>query len=303
MQFLGLANWFKRFIPHLADMASSLYSLVSKSASWTWTTGHQQAFEQLKSALTSQSLMRFPDFSQPFVLVCDASDCQIGSVLLQQFDSALQPIYYYSHALDTQQRQYSVTEKECLAMVLSIKRFHVYLHGRFFIIRTDHRALVWLYRCKDQFSKLLRWSLFLQQYQFLIVYGKGEHNVVADALSRLSRDEKIPSTPYTSGSLLPRLTRPAFKCPWINHFRRRPRNFSNYSLFATPNRQNRPVLAMRTGSTVRFKCLAPGLRTIKVTTNAYIQWTSSTSLKALLCAQIVGSFVCKPRMNLMNALK
>ena len=192
MQFLGLVNWFRRFIPQLSEMASALYPLVSKSTLWQWSAPQQHAFDRLKASLTSQSLVRFPDFSQPFVLVCDASDYQVGSVLLQQFGSCLHPIYYYSHLLDAQQRQYSVTEKECLAIVLSIKRFHVYLHGHFFIIRTDHRALVWLYRAKDQFSKLLRWSLFLQHYDFLIVYGKGDNNVIADALSRLARDETIP---------------------------------------------------------------------------------------------------------------
>ena len=93
--------------------------------------------------------------------------------------------------LNEHQRKYSVTEKECLAIVLAVKQFHVYLLG-FFIVRTDHRALVWLHRMKDTSSKLLRWAMFLQEYQFLIVYGKGEANVVADALSRLKVTPALP---------------------------------------------------------------------------------------------------------------
>jgi hypothetical protein len=196
MQFLGLANWFKRFIPNLAQMASTLYPLVSKQATWTWTVQEQTAFDQIKTSLTSNACVKFPDFTKTFVLVCDASDKQIGAVLLQPYDRDLYPIYYYSHVLDKHQQSYSVTEKECLAIVLAIKHFHVYLHGVFFIVRTDHRALVWLYKAKDQFSKLLRWSIFLQQYNFLIVYGKGQSNVVADALSRLQTDPSIPVDQY-----------------------------------------------------------------------------------------------------------
>ena len=196
MQFLGLADWFKRFIPNLAQMSSTLYPLVSKQATWKWTSQEQTAFDQIKTALTSDSCVKFPDFPKTFILVCDASDKQIGAVLLQPYDRELYPIYYYSHVLDKHQQAYSVTEKECLAIVSAIKHFHVYLHGVFFIVRTDHRALVWLYKTKDQFSKLLRWSVFLQEYNFLIVYGKGQYNVVADALSRLQSNSTIPVDQY-----------------------------------------------------------------------------------------------------------
>ena len=192
MSFLGLVNWFRRFIPHLAELTSSLSPLTSKSTQWTWTPDHDAAFTALKTALSADSFVRFPDFSQPFILACDASNHQVGAVLLQQFDAALQPVYYFSKTLDTHQQKYSVTEKECLAIVLAVKTFHVYLHGTFFIVRTDHRALVWLSRMKDTSSKLLRWSMFLQNYNFLIVYGKGEANVVADALSRLQTQPHLP---------------------------------------------------------------------------------------------------------------
>ena len=205
MKFLGLINWFKRFIPCLAQFSSCLYPLVSKNSKWMWTPEHQEAFHKLKQSLVNQPMVRFPDFSKTFVLVCDASDYQVGAALLQQHDNQLLPVYFYSHVLDTHQKHYSITEKECLSIVLAVKHFHSYLHGQFFIIRTDHRALVWLYKIKDQFSKLTRWALFLQSYKFVIVYGKGESNILADALSRLQQDKSLPvddGHQWTSQTLL-----------------------------------------------------------------------------------------------------
>ncbi|MGA9042841.1 MAG: ribonuclease H family protein, partial [Terriglobales bacterium] len=192
MSFLGLVNWFRRFIPHLAEKTSVLTPLLSKSADWNWTADHQDAFCFLTHALTDDSFVRFPNFNQPFVLACDASLKQVGAVLLQQFNSVMHPVIFFSKLLDKHQQNYSVIEKECFAIVLSIKHFHVYLHSTFFVVRTDHRALVWLDRMKDTSSKLLRWSMFLQQYKFLIVYGKGEENAVADALSRLQSSDMTP---------------------------------------------------------------------------------------------------------------
>ena len=192
LHFVGLINWFKRFIPNLAQHAACLYQLTSKSAIWNWTVQHQDAFQHLKNVLASAPVVHMPDFQQPFILMCDASDVQIAAVLLQQHDATLVPIHYHSRVLNVHERNYSVTEKECLAIVDGIKTFHTYLHGRQFIVRTDHKALVWLYKTKNQFSKLLRWSILLQEYQFLIVYGKGPSNTLADALSRLTRNENIP---------------------------------------------------------------------------------------------------------------
>ena len=191
-RFLGLLNWFRRFIKDRAEIISPLTQLLSKSVSFTWGPPQQEAFDTARRSLSADTIVRFPNFAKPFVLSCDASDKQIGAVLLQQYGENLEPIFFYSKLLDVHQQKYSTTEKECLAVIKAIKQFHHYLHGQFFIVKTDHHALVWLTKSKDTFSKLLRWSLQLQPYNFIIVYGKGSQNIVADALSRLETTTALP---------------------------------------------------------------------------------------------------------------
>ena len=136
--------------------------------------------------------MIYPDLEKPFVLVVDASDKQIGAALLQAVQQILHPVYYLSRTLDVHEQRYSVPEKECLALVWAIKHFRHYLHGKKFIVRTDHRCLVWLMRHKDPTSKLMKWILQLQEYDFMVLYGKGDSNVIADTLSRLDFSQPLP---------------------------------------------------------------------------------------------------------------
>ena len=191
--FLGLANWFRRFIKDFAAISDPLTKLLHKDATWNWTEECEAAFIQLKQSLTSPPLIIFPDPTKPYVLVVDASNRQIGAALLQQVDQQLQPVYYLSRTLDVHETKYSVSEKECLALVWAIKQLRRYLYGTRFIVRTDHRCLVWLVKHKDQTSKLMRWILALQEYDFVIIYGTGTSNVLADALSRLQRHENLPA--------------------------------------------------------------------------------------------------------------
>ena len=150
-----------------------------------------QAFLKLKSLLCSSPILASPNFQRPFVLQTDASDRGIGAVLSQEDeDSVERPIAYYSRKLAPREERYSVIEKECLAIKDGITAFQVYLLGRPFTIQTDHRALVWLNQLKDKNSRLTRWSLLLQPYQFKVHHRIGSANGNADALSRL------PSNPY-----------------------------------------------------------------------------------------------------------
>ena len=127
--------------------------------------------------------MRNPDPSKTFVLQTDASDFGVGAVLSQGEDE--RPIAYYSRKLLDGERRYSVVEKECLAVVLGIKAFNVYLAGKPFVLQTDHKALRWLHNFRDKNSRLTRWSLALQPYAFTVEHRKGSENGNADALSRL----------------------------------------------------------------------------------------------------------------------
>ena len=90
-----------------------------------------------------------------------------------------------SRKLLPREKAYSTIEKECLAVVLAVKHFQVYLIGKPFVIQTDHRALQWLQRFREKNSRLTQWSLQLRPYIFLVQHGRGQDNANADALSRL----------------------------------------------------------------------------------------------------------------------
>lgn len=123
--------------------------------------------------------------SKVFILQTDASDRGLGDVLLQEDLDQKQPISYISRKLNKAEENYSTIERECLAIVWAIQKFHKYLYGRKFILETDHQPLVFLNSSKLLNSRLMRWSLALQLYRFRIVSIRGKENVGADFLSRL----------------------------------------------------------------------------------------------------------------------
>lgn len=174
-RFLGMTGWYRRFIANYSEITSPLTNLLKKNVPFSWPAEAEDAFQQLTH----------PDFSRQFVIQCDASGSGIGSVLFQLSDEGEEhPIAYFSNKLNSAQRNYSVTELECLAAVLSIKKFRAYIEGSRFKIITDHASLKWLMSQKDLSGRLARWSLKLQSFDFCIEHRKGKSNVVPDALSR-----------------------------------------------------------------------------------------------------------------------
>ncbi len=145
--------------------------------------------EKMKDRLTSDAIVKLPDVTKDFVLRTDASDRGLSAVLLQEHDGDLFPVAYASRKLNTAERNYSVTEKECLAIVFGIHKFQRYLYGRKFILETDHQPLAYLAQAKLTNGRLMRWSLFLQQYQVQLRYIRGNSNVGADCMSRLLESE------------------------------------------------------------------------------------------------------------------
>ena len=185
--FLGLSGYYRKFIPGYAGVAIPLTDLTRKSAPTCvrWTSECEVAFNQLKSLLCSEPVLRSPDFRKEFVLQTDASERGVGAVLAQVDDLGEEhPIAYYSRKLLPREENYSTVEKECLAIKLGVDAFRVYLLGRPFCIETDHRCLEWLDRMKGDNARLTRWSLALQPYQFTVRYRAGVSNGNADALSR-----------------------------------------------------------------------------------------------------------------------
>ncbi|CAK1595080.1 unnamed protein product [Parnassius mnemosyne] len=182
--FLGLVSYYRRFIPDFSKLAKPLTSLLKKDTPFCWKNEQQLAFEVLKKKLTTSPVLAYPDFSKPFILTCDASSFAISAILSQGKIGKDRPIAFASRTLNKAECNYSVTEKECLAIVFGTKAFRPYLNGRTFTIVTDHKPLQWLFSCKDPGSRLIRWRLKLEEFDYIIVHKKGKINTNADALSR-----------------------------------------------------------------------------------------------------------------------
>ena len=180
--FLGLASYYRRYINGFADVAAPLHHLLSKGVTFTWDTACQEAFDRLKTALIQAPVLAFPDFNSsaaPFQLQADASGVGVGAVLEQNGHV----IAYASRVLSTAERNYSVIQRECLAVVYALKQFRHYLLGRHFIVLTDHAPLQWLSAQKME-GMLACWALVMQEFTFTIQYRRGKDNNNADSLSR-----------------------------------------------------------------------------------------------------------------------
>ncbi|XP_075733426.1 uncharacterized protein LOC142775667 [Rhipicephalus microplus] len=156
-----------------------------QSASFIVVEEEETAFETLKQALASGPILKAPDLKRGFVLRSDASDSCIGAVLMQEHDGVLYPVKYASRQLLPREQNYSTIERECLALVWAVEKFHIFLYGTYFTVQTDHQPLQYLSRAKHLNSRVLRWSLVLQEYNFHVEHIKGSENVGADYMSRL----------------------------------------------------------------------------------------------------------------------
>ena len=183
-QFLGITSYYRRFIYGYAHVAEPLTKLLRQNVTFNWTKDCEESFNILKEQLINSPILAFPDFQKQFILYTDASDAGVGAVLAQIIDDNERVIAYASRTLKTHQKNYSITEKECLAIVEAIKHFRPYLYGKQFTVVVDHNALKWLMEIKDPSSRLTRWSTTLQQYNFEIIYRPGKTHSNADALSR-----------------------------------------------------------------------------------------------------------------------
>jgi hypothetical protein len=183
--FLGLSGYYRSFIKEYAAMSRPLTQLTKKDVTFVWADAQQTAFEDLKAALTSDSVLAHPRFDQPFILSCDASNYAISAILSQLQNGKERPISFASRMLNSAERNYSTTHKELLAVVFGTQIHRCFLYGRKFKVVTDHAALKWLITVKNhQCARLTRWVLKLAEYDFEIQHKSGKLHVNADVLSR-----------------------------------------------------------------------------------------------------------------------
>lgn len=183
--FLGLVGYYRRFIKNFAHITKPLTQCLKKNEKIIHTPEFVEAFEKCKSLLTNAPILQFPDFSKPFILTTDASNVAIGAVLSQGIIGKDLPIAYASRTLNPAEQNFSTIERELCSIVNFTKLFRPYIFGRRFTIVTDHKPLQWLFNLKEPNSRLVRWRLKLEEYDYEIVYKRGKLNTNADALSRI----------------------------------------------------------------------------------------------------------------------
>lgn len=139
----------------------------------------------MKAALTTELVLRAPNFSCPFLLQTDASNTGLGAVLSQLQDGAKHPVIYIRQKLSPAERHYAAVEREALAVKWAVLELRYYLLGRKFTLITDHAFLQWMARTKDTNARVTHWSLLLQDFYFVIRHRAGTANANANGLSRI----------------------------------------------------------------------------------------------------------------------
>lgn len=183
-RFVAFANYYRRFIPNFADIAFPLNALSKKNVAFEWTIECENAFKKLRELLMSPHILDYPDFSESntFTLQTDASKQGLGAVLS---NSNGKVVAYASRNLKPAETRYPVIELELLAIVWAVRHFRPYLYGKKFNIKTDHKPLIYLFNMTDPSSRLTKFRLYLEEYDFEISYVPGRQNAAADALSRI----------------------------------------------------------------------------------------------------------------------
>ena len=209
--FIGMVNYYRDFVRQRAHILQPLTAQTKQKKRITWNDECQAAFDSIKSSLAQDCLLHYPDPNLPFVIEPDASDFQLGSIILQNnhpltddeiislFTSSpsqsprnFRPVAYFSRKLTKPQRNYTTLEKELLSIVETLIEYRVFLLGRKIFVFSDHRNLTFT---KMQSQRALRWRLIAEEYNIVIVHRKGASNTAADALSRLPlMDTDVPSS-------------------------------------------------------------------------------------------------------------
>ena len=196
--YLGLLTYYAKFLPNLSSLLSPLYKLLQKDTTWQWGVDQQNAFEQSKTLLTSSYLLVHFDPSLQIVLVCDASNYEIGVVLAHRWpDRSERPVAFASRSLAKSERNYSQLEKEGLSCVFGVTKFHSYLFKHPFNLAKYHKPLLALLNehkptSPQASARVCHWSLILSAYEYIMKFRCTSEHSNADALSRVPLRE-IPA--------------------------------------------------------------------------------------------------------------
>ncbi|CAB4019800.1 uncharacterized protein K02A2.6-like [Paramuricea clavata] len=175
-----MLNYYHRFLPNVATILEPLHRLLRQGTKWEWGEEQKAAFDYAKELLQSADLLIHFDPTKPLILATDASNYGVGAVLSHVFpDGTEKPIAYASRSLNAAERNYSTIEKEALATIFGVKKFHKFLYGQSFTIKTDHKPLEGLLNDKkgvptQAAPRIQRWALTLAAYEYKIQYKAGK---------------------------------------------------------------------------------------------------------------------------------
>ena len=199
--YLGLLSYYYRFLTHLPSTVAPLYELLHHDITWHWSAEAEAAFIKSKELLTDDKCLVHFDNTLPLLLACDALQYGVGVVLAHRFpDGTERPIVFASHTLSDTEKKYSQGEKEGLACVFGVRKFHCYLYGQHFSLITDHKPLLSLLSGEKPISsqssaRIQRWALILAAYEYDLHFKSSTNHANADALSHLPLNELISNTP------------------------------------------------------------------------------------------------------------
>ncbi|XP_048488715.1 uncharacterized protein K02A2.6-like [Plutella xylostella] len=190
-RFLGMINYYRKFIPNASTILSPLNELVCDDVTWEWGHRQQAAFDQIRRELTSDRVLTHFDPAARLVLTVDAGPAGLGACLAQGPDGQERPLAFASRTLSASEKNYSQIQKEATAIIYGVKYFHQYLYGRDipFVLKTDHKPLIAIFGKKNGVSvmaasRLQRYAIYLSAYNYVIQYLPSEKNIVADYFSR-----------------------------------------------------------------------------------------------------------------------
>jgi hypothetical protein len=212
--FLGLAGYYQKFIPQCSKIVKPLNDLLKKDQIWLWEQEQLESFHLLQTVLTQELVLQYPDFTKPFVLTTDASGFAIGAILSLGKIGQDKAIAFASRTSNKAEQNYSTIEKEFTAIVWACRHFKPYLLLRTFTIVTDHKPLTWMFNVKDPSSRLLRWRLLLEEFDYTIEYKAGKRNVNADALRR---NPVAMTTMIASKEKQQKILQEMYECPIGGH--------------------------------------------------------------------------------------
>jgi len=197
-QFLGLANYYRKFVPNFSTVAAPLNNLTGSTVKFRWGSAEKESFEEVKRMLQSAPMLRLPNMKLPFVMNTDASNTALGAVLQQDHGDGLQPVGFFSATLVGAESRYPVHELEMLAVMKALSYFKHLLSGQQIEVRSDHHSLQHFFTQRRLSPRQARWMEQLADYDVTIKYVPGKKNAVADALSRRDGGEKPDEATFES---------------------------------------------------------------------------------------------------------